>query len=270
MEFNLVFVSWIVCIILFMLWDKEKKRRISEVESAMIQAKEIEHHAFEECRKTRLDAEYRIRKAEERNAIIIQEAELRVAQAMAKCQNEIDAIKATSHKELATMRTKAEERIREERESICDNKETLRTLSEKELAIECMTALNTYAHRLDRLENRMSNMAISLDGVLKKTSKEKKPYTHVGIISDSELISIVQEATKRVERITEWTVQEGIIRGLVISQHKLSTWSFTIDFNDDGELTGNYTVFSENDASTIPQRLAKDIAKEIVYRLNHK
>ena len=41
-----------------------------------------------------------------------------------------------------------------------------------------------------------------------------------------------------------------------------------IDFNDDGELTGNYTVYSENDDSTIPERLAFEISKEIVYRLN--
>lgn len=282
MEGIFFLLPWILCFILFKLWKKEKERRISEVDSAMTQAKEAEHRAFEESKKARMEAESEIFKvkretassiqranleAEELKATAMRTAEEKVAQAQARCRDEIDATRTSTYEEMARMRTIAEERIRETREAICANKEVLRSLSEKELAIECMAALNTYAYRLDRLENRMANMAIALDGVRKKDAKEKKPYAHVGVISDAELISIVQEATKRVGRITEWTVQEGIVRGLVISQHKLSTWAFAIDFNDDGQLTGNYTVFSENDASTIPQRLANDIAKEIVYRI---
>lgn len=260
MEGLFFFIPWMICIILFILWRKEKKRRISEVESATIRAKEAEHRAFEASEQIRIDAERKMKKA-------VSEAEEKIAQAEVKCRDEIDVVKTNASEEMARMRMAAEERIRETREAICANKEMLRSLSEKELAIECITALNTYAYRLDRLENRMANMSIALDGVRKKDAKEKKPYAHVGVISDAELISIVQEATKRVGRITEWTVHEGVVRGLVISQQKLSTWSFAIDFNDDGQLTGNYSVFSENDASTIPQRLANDIAKEIVYRM---
>ena len=84
------------------------------------------------------------------------------------------------------------------------------------------------------------------------------------------MLDIVSRVAKRIERINEFTVNNALVRGTIISQKKLTTWGFEIDFNDNGELTGRYTLQSENEDSSLPQLFAKEIAKEIVYRLNMK
>lgn len=234
-------VPLLLCALLGYLLKNEKKRRDAEVEAERQRANRAEEEA-----RNRVSA-------------AMQDAERRISQAEAKAQAEA-----------AEIRKKAEQLIRDEREAIRNEKQEMQTLTEKELLIECMSALQTYASRLDRLENKMSNISISIDSVAKKVAKTKKPYTHVGAITDTELIGIVQEAAKRIGRITEITVNDAVVQGIVLSQNKLSTWSFSIDFNDDGRLTGNYTVLSDNMDSTIPQRLAKEISKEILYRLNGK
>ena len=114
----------------------------------------------------------------------------------------------------------------------------------------------------------MTNIQLSLDNVIKVEKKEKQPYLHNECITNNDLIDIAQEAAKRMPRITNLAVSDAVVRGKVLSIQKISTWSFSIDFNDNGQLTGRYTVYSENDDSTVPQQLAKDISKEILYRLN--
>jgi len=243
MEFLFFIVPWAGCILLAILLSKEKKLRRSENEHAQNKIKNIRSDTAAE--------------AQSKINVALQEAKERVSQVEARTQSE-----------LSDMRTQAEARIREERESIRLNKETLQTLTEKELLVEGMFALSTYAQRLDRLENRMSNMAIAVDEIIRKKSEEKKPYMHTGKITEDDLLQIVRKAAKRIDRITEITVNAAVVKGVVLSQHKLSTWSFTIDFNDDGQLTGVYTIISENYDSNIPQRLAEEIAKEIVYCLS--
>lgn len=240
MEFGLFFsVPWMLCIVLFVILGNQIKQRKSE--------KEWAQRRFDDAQR---------------------EAAAMMAQLEMRLRSECVQKEAQAQSELLEIRRKAEQRIREERESILSNKERLRALSDKDVLIECMSALNTYAQRLDRLENRMADMAISVDDALNKKVKEKKPYAHSGVITDDDLIKIVNDAAKRVDRIINVTVNDAVVRGIVLSQHKVSKWSFSIDFNDDGELTGNYTVYSENDDSTIPERLAFEISKEIVYRLN--
>lgn len=243
MEFLFFIAPWAACIILAMLLSKEKKLRRSENEHAQNEIKNI-------------------------RSATTAEAQTKVNSALQEAKEKIAQVEARTQSELCDMRAQAELRIREERESIRLNKESLQALNEKELLVECMSALGTYAQRMDRLENRMSNMAISLDEVIRRSSAEKKPYTYTGRITDDDLIQIVRTAAKRIDRITEITVNAAVVKGVVLSQHKLSTWAFLIDFNDDGQLTGVYTIISENYDSNIPQRLAEEISKEIVYRLN--
>ena len=256
-------VPLLLCALLGFLLKNEKKRRDAEVEAERQRANRAEEEARNRVSAAMQDAENRISQAE---AI----ARKRVSAAMQSAEIRISQAEANARAEAAEICKKAEQFIRDEREAIRNEKQEMQTLTEKELLIECMSALQTYASRLDRLENKMSNISISIDSVAKKVAKTKKPYTHVGAITDAELIGIVQEAAKRIGRITEITVNDAVVQGIVLSQNKLSTWSFSIDFNDDGRLTGNYTVLSDNMDSTIPQRLAKEISKEILYRLNGK
>lgn len=43
----------------------------------------------------------------------------------------------------------------------------------------------------------------------------------------------------------------------------IGTWRFRLDFDRDGEVTGEYRMWSENDASSIPREMAKSISNEI-------
>ena len=145
MEFLFFIAPWAACIILAMLLSKEKKLRRSENEHAQNEIKNI-------------------------RSATTAEAQTKVNSAMQEAKEKIAQVEARTQSELCDMRAQAELRIREERESIRLNKESLQALNEKELLVECMSALGTYAQRMDRLENRMSNMAISLDEVIRKSS----------------------------------------------------------------------------------------------------
>lgn len=234
MEYLFYAFPWFGCIILAMLLAKEKKLRRSENEYAQNEINRIKKNTKEE-------------------------AKTMVAQ-----------LEARTQKELNDMRMQAEIRIREERETILVNKETMQALNEKELLIENLSALATYAQRLDRLENHLSRVAMSVDKVINEPVEEEKAYTQTGIITDDDLFQIVQKAAQGINRIKEITVKAAVVRGTVLSLNKLSTWTFRINFNDQGRLTGHYTIISENDDSTVPKRLAEEISKEIIYRLNSK
>lgn len=58
-------------------------------------------------------------------------------------------------------------------------------------------------------------------------------------------------------------VENHIVYGAIDSQSGASRWSFRLDYNDYGKLTGRYWLFSENDDSTIPKRIGDRIQDEI-------
>ncbi len=55
-----------------------------------------------------------------------------------------------------------------------------------------------------------------------------------------------------------------VVYGIVESQSGLSEWSFTIDFNDYGHITGEYWITTDNDDSIIPERVAGRIREAIL------
>lgn len=234
MEYLFYIFPWIGCIILFLLWLNEKKLRNCEKEAARNEIVNIKKNAEEET------------------------------------QKKVSAVLQETEEKISDICTHAEQQLKAEREAILCEKDSLKALEEKDLLVECMYALGTYAQRLDRLENRMSNVNITVNEVVRKVSAQKKAYRHAGRITNDELVQIARDEAKKYDRITDIAVDDALVKGIVLSQHKLSTWTFEIDFNDNGELTGDYTISSENYDSTIPQRLAQEISKEIIYRLNTK
>ena len=54
-----------------------------------------------------------------------------------------------------------------------------------------------------------------------------------------------------------------VVFGIVQSKSGLSTWTFTIDFNDYGSLTGRYWLTSNNEDSEIPKYIADNIQREV-------
>lgn len=81
-------------------------------------------------------------------------------------------------------------------------------------------------------------------------------------ISRNEFYSIVYKATKHIKRLVV-SVDGPMVTGIVRSQSGISTWTFKLDFNDFGDITGNYWVWSENDDSNIPDNVGKQIQSQI-------
>lgn len=67
---------------------------------------------------------------------------------------------------------------------------------------------------------------------------------------------------KRIKRLRV-AVDGPVVAGTVTSVSGISTWCFTLDFNDYGHITGRYWLNSENYDSSIPSILAKRIQERI-------
>jgi len=63
-------------------------------------------------------------------------------------------------------------------------------------------------------------------------------------------------------------VSGPFICGEVESQSGISTWKFTVDFNDYGKITGRYWIKSENKDSTIPNRIGDMISNQLLQFIN--
>lgn len=83
-------------------------------------------------------------------------------------------------------------------------------------------------------------------------------------ISQEEFDSIVKKAGKKIKRLTSLMSDGPVVYGIVESQSGLSEWSFTIDFNDYGHITGEYWITTDNDDSIIPERVAGRIREAIL------
>lgn len=64
--------------------------------------------------------------------------------------------------------------------------------------------------------------------------------------------------------MTNLNIEGPIVYGTVRSQSGISDWSFTIDFNDFGRITGSYWLSSDNRDSEIPSTIAKRMKSDIL------
>lgn len=82
-------------------------------------------------------------------------------------------------------------------------------------------------------------------------------------LSRKDFENIVIQNSKHIKRISSINVNGPIINGTVRSQSGISSWDFTIDFNDYGEITGQYWIFSDNEDSEIPKAIANMVKEHI-------
>lgn len=80
--------------------------------------------------------------------------------------------------------------------------------------------------------------------------------------ADFELIAINARKKIKKRKIVLKIIGSNVY-GTVRSQSGMSEWSFSIDFNDYGKLTGKYWVSSSNEDSPIPNLIAESMQKEI-------
>lgn len=74
-------------------------------------------------------------------------------------------------------------------------------------------------------------------------------------LSEEDFEKIVMRCAKKINRIEKVYVSGLDISCIASSQSGISTWRFTLDFNDYGKLTGKCYYKSENTDSNIPERL---------------
>lgn len=124
----------------------------------------------------------------------------------------------------------------------------------------------------------LGSAALVLYGITsrKKANKEKTlkveeenkrantTFIYPSQISSNDFDEIVYKSIKPIKnRIKTIHVCNGIVTGTVVSITGLSEWTFTLDFNDYGSLTGRFWVKTENSQSNIPQRLGTVIKMQV-------
>lgn len=82
-------------------------------------------------------------------------------------------------------------------------------------------------------------------------------------ISEAEFKRIVKKSAKYIKRIIHLSINGPVVKGTVRSQSGTSEWDFSVDFNDYGHITGRYWLFTDNNDSNVPTRLAENISSMI-------
>ena len=113
-------------------------------------------------------------------------------------------------------------------------------------------------------ENRLERLK------LLNSQRKKASCSFEDGISSSEFESIAHDVAKKFERITDVFVSNATIYCDVKSQTGMSTWVFSVDFNDWGHITGIFWRNSDNDVSDIPKYYATAVSKEISESLKER
>ncbi|MBE6988354.1 MAG: hypothetical protein E7432_06240 [Ruminococcaceae bacterium] len=87
-------------------------------------------------------------------------------------------------------------------------------------------------------------------------------------ISEEDFSRLALKVCKKIKRVKNASVRGPFLYGKVESQSGLSTWDFSVDFNDYGHITGNYWVTSGNVDSNIPARIGELISQAIALSMN--
>ena len=93
--------------------------------------------------------------------------------------------------------------------------------------------------------------------------RARTPCRFADGITQREFIDLAQKIGKQIKRVEDISIYGAQIVGKVQSQTGLSQWTFTIDYNDWGHLTGTRWTWSENKDSSIPDVFGKLLSREI-------
>lgn len=102
----------------------------------------------------------------------------------------------------------------------------------------------------------------------KEEERKNTPFIFGEDLSQSGFEEIVRKTAKQIKRLQIENIDGPVIEAIVLSQSGISTWKFTLDFNDWGKLTGTYYLLRDNYDSKIPESFAERVADEIKKKLN--
>jgi len=118
-------------------------------------------------------------------------------------------------------------------------------------------------------------VGVGMLALLNKANKEEEarieenrrrmntPCEFDGPITEEEFQALVRSAAKPIRRLKVLDIDGPVVKCSVRSASGISTWTFTLDFNDYGEITGKCWTVTENDESTIPAVLREKIQDEL-------
>ncbi len=82
-------------------------------------------------------------------------------------------------------------------------------------------------------------------------------------ITTEVLTLLAEHCARKIKRITKVVVNGASVTCSIESQSRLSTWDFTVDFNDWGHISSAYWYTSSNSDSLIPKCFSQALADEI-------
>ena len=82
-------------------------------------------------------------------------------------------------------------------------------------------------------------------------------------LNQEEFNRIIHEESAKIIRINEVEINQALINFEVYSNSRISTWFFTLDYNDYGILTGKVRISSENSDSSIPENVSLRISERL-------
>lgn len=101
----------------------------------------------------------------------------------------------------------------------------------------------------------------------KKQDEERRQSLSIQFpefLNQEEFNRIIHEEANQIFRIKKIEINQALINFEVYSISRISTWFFTLDYNDYGSLTGKVRISRDNTDSSIP----KNISLRISERLN--
>lgn len=103
-----------------------------------------------------------------------------------------------------------------------------------------------------------------------RQERKKVPCKFVDGISYEEFCSIAKDVAHKMERIVEIEIIGLQIYCTVESITRKTDWSFSVDFNDWGHLTGGFWRTSENMDSSIPLEYGMEVSGKVNALLKNK
>ena len=104
--------------------------------------------------------------------------------------------------------------------------------------------------------------------IAEENRRKNTPCYFDGAISETDFQSIVKKAAKPIKRLKIMEIDGPIVHCSVRSTSGITTWKFTLDFNDYGKITGKCWSKIENKDSSIPDVFVEKIQDGINEYIN--
>lgn len=82
-------------------------------------------------------------------------------------------------------------------------------------------------------------------------------------LNQEEFNRIIHEETDKINRFKKVEINQALINFEVYSNSRISTWCFTLNYNDYGILTGKVRISRENTDSSIPENISLRISERL-------